>query len=193
MIPTKIFLDMDDVLNRFTMYALAHVGCPVDPMSEEGHPSDGRWDILPAVNTLHPTHRFTRREFWNEFNHEAWANIPVSEELELLLKLSEDLVGKENICVLTAPVCSPGCLTGKLEWIQEQLPHWLHQQFLIGPHKHFCAHPDHLLIDDANHNVNAWREHGGQAILMPRPWNSCFGFDATKSILRNFDAFLALK
>ena len=33
MIPKRIFLDLDDVCNRFTMYALKRVGCPVDELS----------------------------------------------------------------------------------------------------------------------------------------------------------------
>ena len=37
--------------------------------------------------------------------------------------------------------------------------------------KHFCARPDALLIDDSDHNVEAFLAHGGQAILVPRPWN----------------------
>lgn len=173
MLPTKIFLDLDDVLNRFTMHALAHVGCPVDVMDDSICDPALGFDLLARANARHPTRGFTYTEFWNMWDFNAWANIPVSSEFHFLLDSCEYLVGKENICILTAPiVTSPGCLGGKLAWIHNYLPKWLHNQYLIGPLKHYCARPDALLIDDADHNIDAWREHGGQAILVPRPWNS---------------------
>ena len=37
----RIFLALDDVLNRFFMFALHFVGCPVDPLSYVDHPAAG--------------------------------------------------------------------------------------------------------------------------------------------------------
>ena len=73
---------------------------------------------------------------------------------------------------MTSPTIDPDCLAGKLEWIHEFTPRWMHRQYLVGPRKQFCAHREALLIDDADKNVNTFREWGGQALLVPRPWNS---------------------
>ena len=35
-----------------------------------------------------------------------------------------------------------------------------------------CAQAGALLIDDSDHNVIQFRNHGGQAILFPQIWNS---------------------
>lgn len=188
MIPIKIFLDLDDVLNEFTMHALAHVDCAIDPWDFSACDPALGYDIIKRTNALLP-HReppFTLTSFWSMFNRNDWANFPVSNEFEFLLQQSEALVGRENICILTTPILDPDCAAGKVEWIYNHCPKWLHRQYLIGPPKHFCARPDALLIDDSDANVEAFQEHGGQAILVPRPWNSCNGFDTMERLKRAF-------
>lgn len=188
MIPTRIFLDLDDVLNQFTMQALAHVGCDIDPTTFREFDPIWGFDILQAANILHPTRQFTLAEFWGMFKCKDWANFPVSDEFQWLLNNCEALVGRKNICILTVPILDPSCTTGKVEWIYKNCPKWLHRQYLIGPCKHMCARPDALLIDDADENVNKFREHGGQAILVPRPWNSCNGFNTMKHLNDAFNS-----
>ena len=199
MIPTKIFLDLDDVLNLFTLHALQHVGCPIDPAKGYGqYDASHGWDIVAAANELHPDHYyieqdFSVQEFWDCFDREAWANVPPSDELKLLLRNCVALVGRKNICILTSPVLSPGCLEGKADWIRKYLPKWLHRQFLIGPPKHFCARPDALLIDDAQHNIDAFREAGGQTLLVPRPWNRLRDVNTTEHLGIAFQRLLEWK
>lgn len=186
MLPTRIFLDLDDVLNEFTMQALAHVGCLVDPTSFDDFKPGWGFDIIKAANALHPTRVFTPASFWKCFSRKDWRDLPKSTEFEFLLQQSEALVGKENICILTTPILDPDCAAGKVEWIYNHCPKWLHRQYLIGPPKHFCARPDALLIDDSDANIKAFRAHGGQAILVARPWNSCHGFNAMVSLKKAF-------
>ena len=87
MIPTRIFLDLDDVLNRFSMPALAHVGCYVNSESFDDFKPEWGFDIIKAANALHPCgpETFTRASFWSRFKREDWANLPVSAEFDWLL------------------------------------------------------------------------------------------------------------
>jgi hypothetical protein len=169
---TRILLDVDDVCNRFTMTALWHVGCEVDPMNDRTHPGGGSYDIVGCANKMFGYERFTKQKFWDSFPRRFWATVPPSVEFSMLLGCCEQLVGQENICLLTSPTIDPECPAGKLEWIHEFMPRWLHRQNQIGACKQFCAHPEALLIDDADKNVNKFREWGGQTLLVPRPWNS---------------------
>jgi hypothetical protein len=175
--PTRILLDLDDVCNCFTLYALRHVGCPVGNHDYHLYDHHWGWDIVKAANHLHPDpgRHFTQQSFWESIKREHWSRVPGSPEFFPLLSRCISLVGRENVCILSCPTLDPDCLAGKLEWIQEFMPKDMQRQFLIGPRKHFCARPDALLIDDSDANVTAFREHGGQAILMPRPWNSLWG------------------
>jgi len=155
------------------MPALAHVGCDIDPTSFNDFDPTWGFDILKAANALCPNWEpFTLASFWRAFGRKEWANFPVSDEFQWLLNSCKALVGRENIYILTTPILDPDCAAGKMEWIYKYCPKWLHRQYLIGPCKHMCARPNALLIDDSDENVNKFREHGGQALLVPRPWNS---------------------
>jgi hypothetical protein len=183
----RILLDIDDVCNRFTMSALWHVGCQVDPMDEATHPGGGDYDIVACANRMFGYDRFTPQTFWDSFPQRFWATIAPSAEFPYLIGWCESLVGNDNICLLTSPTIDPDCPAGKLEWIQKFCPRWLHRQFQIGPCKQFCAHPDALLIDDADKNVNKFREWGGNALLVPRPWNSANGLKTGEVLAHAFD------
>lgn len=185
MIPTRIFLDLDDVCNRFTMHALRHVGCPVDEFSYDDFDPAWGWDIVAAANALHPSRRFTEAEFWGSLDRKLWATVPESDEFGQFLQRCENLVGAEHVCILSSPTLDPDCLAGKLEWIHDHLPKRFHRQFLIGPRKHFCARPDALLVDDSDRNVDAFRAHGGQAILVPRPWNHLWWCESPLSYVQH--------
>ena len=170
--PRRLLLDIDDVCNRCTMHALKWVGCPLDSLDQSQFPAECGYDIVGAANRLMGYEKFTVSTFWNSIPREFWATTPISPEFNWLLGQVEHLVGQENVCLLTSPTIDPDCLAGKLEWIHAFTPKWLHRQFLVGPCKQFCAHPDALLVDDSDKNVNAFRKWGGKALLVPRPWNT---------------------
>ena len=170
--PNKIFLDLDDVLNSFTMYALSSVGCPVSAHELEKFDPSWGFDIIKAANFLHPEGDFTLESFWKKVKREVWATAPISELFENLIEHCMWMVHKSNICILSSPTNDPECLAGKMEWIYTYCPEWLHKQFLFGPPKHMCASEFSLLIDDSEANYTTFRLRGGHAILVPRPWNS---------------------
>ncbi len=185
----KIFLDLDDVCNEFTLQALAEFGCDIKPGEYDKYKPEWGFNILGVAAELHSFWEMDDvdpGEFWGEFDQWFWAGLPESNEFKELLKLSEDIVGFENTLILTAPVCSPDqdsvsdfwcnttsqCMAGKYDWIVSHLPPEMHTHFSMCPVKRLCVAPDALLIDDSNKNVDEFRAAGGQAILMPRPWNT---------------------
>lgn len=185
----RILLDIDDTSNSFTMHVLRLLGCDVGDFDYHKFPTHVGYDIIAAYEELKPpgARSFTVSEFWDSITRDIWANCPTAREFNLILGHAEALVGQDNVCVLTSPTIDPECLAGKLEWIQKNFPRWLHRQFLIGPRKHFCARPDALLIDDNDEQVRRFREHGGQALLVPRPWNSMHGTDTLPYLMEQFD------
>jgi len=109
--------------------------------------------------------------WWEHFKREWWASIPVTDECYELIDLSGNLVGNDNVALLTSPTKCGQCLAGKLDWVQDKLPSWLHRQYIITPRKWFCATPETLLIDDCQINTHCFESAGGKAILYPQPWN----------------------
>jgi 5'(3')-deoxyribonucleotidase len=107
-------------------------------------------------------------EFWRNLEQYPWADDLVS--------LVERAVGLENMAFCTSPAHQVGCMEGKIGWCKEYYPS---APVIItrsvprqSAPKHFLAHPDVVLIDDYDKNVDTFREHGGKAILFPMPWNS---------------------
>jgi len=188
---SRIALDLDDVCNEFTLHALAAFGCDIKPDEFSKYKPEWNFDILKAARELDFRDRpqITSEEFWETFDRDFWAGLPESAEFRELLGLTYDIVGLENTFILTAPICGPahetatadwcnitaGCLAGKYNWIQDHLPPEMRNNFSMSPVKHLSAAPDALLIDDSDSNVNAFRAAGGQAVVMPRPWNTHHG------------------
>lgn len=168
-----VYLDIDDVCNRFTMYALQQAGCGQILYNEKAYPVECGFDIVAACNKLHPEKRdWNLKTFWNSVHRDLWASVPESIEFRRLLIGCEKLVGRENVILLSSPTLCPESLAGKLEWIHSNCPPWMHRNYLIGPAKVSCARPGALLIDDADKNVVAFAAKGGRVLLVPRPWNS---------------------
>jgi hypothetical protein len=184
---TKIFLDLDDVLNRFTVPTLAHVGCPIVD-DDEFDPAWG-YNIVLAANTLIPERFFTESILWDAVDWNFWKTIPASVEMDFLLRTCRDSVGYLNTCILSSVIHDPLYIAGKLKWMREHLPEKLHRNFLLGPVKSFCACPEALLIDDNDANVQEFRDEGGQAILVPRPWNSLHSVEPFEHLMHALSVY----
>lgn len=168
-----IYLDLDDTLNRLTMYTLHCVGLNVDYTKYDGYPTEFGYNILEAAKYLaggkwNPA----LGTFWDMLPQKTWRECPKSELCDWLIPVCVSLVGEKNVFIATSPTKDPDSLAGKLEWIHENLPKFLHRQYFITPRKAQLANPNALLIDDSDSNVSAFIEHGGRTILVPRPWNS---------------------
>lgn len=187
----RILLDIDDVCNQCTPYALKWLGVPCDyDRFYEKYPTDFGYDIVAAANMLLGYPRFDVKSFWSMIPRSFWATCPPSEEMSWLLEQCVALVGEDNVCFLTGPTKDPDCLAGKLEWIWRFAPKFMHRQYLIGPRKQFCAQHEALLIDDSDANVDTFRAWGGQAILVPRPWNTLHAINTTQHLALMFDSLL---
>ena len=154
-----VLLDMDGVLTDMVRAAAdAHLLEYPDTWPP------GQYDLQIALN-----HKGSRSEFWAHLDGPAfWANMPWMPDGRLILELIEQT--GLDITILTSPTLDPYCCAGKAMWISNHLPKY-RRKVLIGPQKYRCARPDALLIDDSDSNVDAFIQHGGQAILLPRPWN----------------------
>jgi len=160
------FLDLDDVLVDFVsgVHNFYHL-----EYDESKYPYDfGDWNIFPLKSSS-----LSATEFWANFTERFWSDLSWIKDGKNLLKFLEQKFGCENICLLTAPMpeMSSACVTGKMRWIQKNLPKYS-RQFLVGKAKHYCANENSILIDDADHNIDTFKSSGGKAILVPRLWNS---------------------
>lgn len=181
----RIFLDLDDVLNKFTMSALHHVGCPVSQYTFDEFPVECGYDIIKAANSFFRSeqdHFFGRDEFWSLFGEKFWANLPVASEMLCFIDWSVTAVGIKNVYILTSATGAEGCLEGKRKWIIKHLGHDWVQRLITCKDKFVCAHSYSLLIDDSWDNVAKFVDEGGRAIIVPRPWNFRHGENALSHV-----------
>jgi 5'(3')-deoxyribonucleotidase len=168
----KCYLDMDGVLVDFVQGSIdLHRISPTKPY---------KWDYF-AESGLTPA------QFYAPMNREYWANLNWMPQGQELLEHLEKRFGQHNICILSSPCATDGCLDGKRDWIAKHVPQFKRRSKL-GADKAFAASPWHMLIDDHDPHVSDFRKAGGFATLVPRTWNAGRGnvcpetneFDMTK-------------
>lgn len=97
--------------------------------------------------------------FWSELLPFPWTG-----------RLYNDLRAIGDVTIVTAPSHDPECSKQKLIWLNEHLDVKPTDVFL--GHKKYLMAGNGILIDDYSKNVDAFKEAGGQAILIPSTWNT---------------------
>ena len=152
-------LDLDGVLVEFVRGALAF-------HNKQLPPKEVRWHFPEQIGFK----GILANEFWDPLGQEFWANLDWTEEGEHLLSELESLFGN-NIAIVSSPCNTPGCDDGKRDWVRKHLPEYRRRTFLGGD-KHVFADSSKVLIDDYDPHISNFLNAGGQAFLVPRPWNS---------------------
>lgn len=151
------FVDMDGVLCDFVGAAFRRIGRSVpleqvqwDIHEQLGLSADDFWELLDGHDAS---------QFWLHIDPYPWFG-------ELLAALE----GK-RWCILSTPSQNPGCVKGKVEWLNKHIaPNF--RDYILTPRKHFAASPGAVLIDDNEDNCRQFAAAGGRSILFPQPWNS---------------------
>ena len=173
-----VLLDMDGVLANFVDHFCTWFGVPYpydDPINK------GKWDVVELTGLSNDV-------VWDEINDEDfWREIPTMPEAEDIVKAILDRFHPDNVCLLSSPGRMMWAMPGKILWIRKHFPQF-QSHFLFGSQKQFCAHPDSVLIDDYEANVSKFELHGGQAFLVPRPWNH--RYQEEPNLVQNLSRYL---
>ena len=171
-----IFLDVDGVLADFRKGIHGAFDKPYDYSTLS--PKWKFWDDWPDV-TFEMVNNVCTTSFWQ--------NLEWMHNGRDILRAVLEKFHAEQIYLLTTPMPNLESASGKMMWINDNLPVYLKHTIITQAPKHLLARSDTLLIDDKNENVDGFREAGGKALLVPRPWNrahSCA--DRTVEIVRKF-------
>lgn len=158
--------------------------------------------VCKAFGKVNPYPKETRDySFWNAWpeipfkdvdaicNQEFWHNLEWVDDGRDTLRAIMGTLGLENVYLVTMPMPNLESASGKMMWINDNLPIYLGQTIITTKDvsKSLLAKPDTLLIDDKDENVDGFREAGGKALLVPRPWNRAYlQSDRTVEIVREF-------
>lgn len=151
------FLDMDGVLADFIGGAIAHHSLPLQV-------EDSDWYFWRK-------HGMTDDEFWEPLGEHFWANLqPTSDMRAIVDVVSHYFDIDHDVFLLTSPCLTAGCSVGKAKWVDKYFPHWS-RRLLLTDRKELFAGRGRVLIDDHDANYVKWLKAGGDACLVPRPWN----------------------
>jgi 5'(3')-deoxyribonucleotidase len=175
-VPT-VFLDLDGVLADLQRAAFAAHDFPWPDPWPDGAGGRPQWH-------MHEIAGVSAAQFWLKLNtHEFWSSLPKTPEADQILGAAEEYFGPRNVYLLTSPSASPWSLSGKYAWVEAHYPGYL-RRLIPTPAKFLLSAPGRVLIDDSDDHCEGWvrdargRPRGGEAFLLPRPWNSAAGGDA---------------
>ena len=163
-----IFLDMDGVLVNFL--GGLHKSLRV-PYSYENYSYEkGKWNMLTDIKgfdgipaTFEQCNDCCTTSFWQ---HLEWMH-----DGHDILRAIFNRFDANQIYLLTTPMPNLESASGKMMWINDNLPVYLKRTIITQASKSFLARPDALLIDDKNENIEEFVAAGGQGLLVPRHWN----------------------
>ncbi len=150
----KVFLDLDGVLTNFNKPVCTKFDLPYPPQIYHFFP-----EFRSQVND------FCNRSFWE--------NLEWMDAGRGILRMVTETFGCENIYLLTKMMPNVESASGKMRWIQNNLPLYSNQVILttLEVPKSLLAQPDTLLIEDYDKYFDEFIAAGGQGILVPRLWN----------------------
>lgn len=166
----QVFIDQDGVLADF-IGGICQAHGKDDPYQ---HPhSKGVWDVWELFD-------MSVEEFWRPCEFGFWRGLPKTPEADQIHTMA-CIAAYANASlknchvqarVITSPSQNDGCITGKLEWLDNHFPHLSHEViFERDKWKYAKVSPGSLLIDDNAANCDKWEAAGGVAVLVPRLWN----------------------
>ena len=182
-----IFLDVDDVLADF-MGGL-HTALNISYNYFNYPYKKGEWNILGyQIKRRHYLDCLVTFEECNQCcTTSFWQYLKWMHDGRDILRAVLEKFHSEQIYLLTTPMPNLESASGKMMWINDNLPVYLKHTIITQAPKYLLARPDTLLIDDKNENIDEFREAGGRALLVPRPWNrGYFHTDRTIKIVRGF-------
>lgn len=188
MIVSKIYLDMDDVLVDFKSAIKDKICNLVFDSKNPNYSSNillkrfkkqiSNYDMnnihlslrkcLDAKDQgfdLHPVNQLLYEVSYIPIrnNKDFWLSMKPNHYAQDLINTSIDLVGFENVTLLTAPV-DRDCVIGKQEWIEKNLPEF-QNKVIYSKNKHYWSRSNSVLIDDRIKNTKKWSHYGGISIL----------------------------
>lgn len=171
-----VFLDVDGVLANFRKGIHEAFVKPYNYPTLS--PKWKFWDDWPDV-TFEMVNGVCDTLFWRnlEWIHDGYD----------ILTAIEYEFAPAQIYLLTTPMPNIQSPTGKWLWVKHNMPMYYKRTIIIQAPKHLLARPNTLLIDDKDENVDGFREAGGKALLVPRPWNRAhISADRTVEVVREF-------
>ena len=162
----RVFIDMDGVLSDF-----------VGGVKKLFDVDEIDWSISSDIIQHF---QIPPKVFWKACDYNFWRNLEKTFFADALVSFLGKTFGYDKMCIVSKPCMSMGCMDGKRDWLQHHYP--MIKKHLFGNAREYLASCDAILIDDFEKNCNKFRDNGGLACLVKRPWNTKGVFYTLESI-----------
>jgi 5'(3')-deoxyribonucleotidase len=158
------FIDMDGVVADFVGgIAKAHN----KPYPYDEHHGEDAWHLDKLWG-------MTQKELFEPCGYDFWVNLDKTPEADMIVGTIEEELSADRVAFLTSPTRNHGCMDGKRDWLKKYYPDFP-VFFSVGsggiPPKWMLARPYCMLVEDNSDNARAFQAAGGEALVVPRPWN----------------------
>lgn len=156
-----VYLDMDGVLVNFRKGVYDVFNEPWEYTTQST-----KWNFFEDWNR-----GITREQVNDACTASFWDNLEWMYDGRDILRIILDKFIESRIYLLTAPMPNLESASGKMMWVNGNLPIYLKRTIITQAPKYLLAKSDTLLIDDKDENVEEFVKAGGYGILVNRPWN----------------------
>jgi 5'(3')-deoxyribonucleotidase len=170
---TRCFLDVDGVLADFVGGIHRKLWVDFDVH---------QWPYVkgPAGWHFHDELGITFMGLSRLCDFDFWRNLYWMHDGHDILRVVLEFFDPTQITLLTAPMPNIMSASGKIAWVKQHLPEYERRIGVWTDSKAILAQvPGSILIDDGSHNIRDWRAAGGDAVLVPRPWNELHDWSET--------------
>lgn len=174
----RVILDLDGVLADFQRGIFRHHNLPFPVPWPKGV-----YDIRAALG--HETYD----ECWATVKSNFWEQLPVCPDAHVILDTIYGFTTDIHVLTGVPSIHEAKCLAdphaayGKFLWMRKHFP-LLSKRMSVTTDKTYAANPQSILIDDSNIVCARFVNHGGNAILVPRDWNTLAGHDVQTHLKR---------
>ncbi len=156
----RVYIDIDGVLADFQGGVLNAFGVP----HSRPEPGKGLDDYLGLSDG----------EVWEKIKEKGaafWLQLQLLPDALDILNCLLAHFTNDQLYLVSCYTDDVNCLVGKASWVKMLFPAMFSRLRFVTD-KAELAGPGRLLIDDAANVAERFRAHGGEAILLPRPWNA---------------------
>lgn len=153
-----IFIDMDGVVANWIEAACISCGIDINDEKVKQLLIDNRdhIDCLVDPDTLWKNIDKDGDNWWYNLEMVSWGK-RLYEEMKSISK---------DVYFLSSPPRNPDSASGKVRWLQKHFGEKFNN-YILTKHKHLCASPNSILIDDTPEKIKEFEEAGGDTFLWP--------------------------
>lgn len=166
----RCWLDVDGVLADFVGGIHKTLGIDFNHYYWPYKKGPKGWDFHDEIGvSFEELSKLCCFEFWRDLQ---W--MPHGRDI---LRVVLEFFEPEQITLLTTPMPNIESASGKMAWIEKNLPEYKQRTIVCSAPKKILAQVPHsVLIDDCQENVDQWWANEGMAVLCPAWWNKDWFF-----------------